>query len=368
MPTPVFSISADGVDITANFRGAEMTMTITDGAGLKSDTMQIVLDDFDGSTEAPRTGAVLNPIGGYEGAMRDFGLYSVDSVVYNGWPQKITIDAKSVAAKSLAKQREPKAYPSTDFPTYGDIFKALGAAIGLPVAIVPAIAAIVNEYEAQTEENGLEFATRLAAKMNATVTVKSGHLVVIKRGAGESASGAALDRIVVKKGFNLLSYTVTEKDEPKHKEVEATYYDRAENKRKSVTVPTGMDGPKFLLRNPYQNEEEARAAAASHGKDLVRMQGDATFEIDGNPFAQAEAWAIVSGARSQVDGLWWTTTVTHNFSATGPYTVSLQCGTPSETGSASSGRSAASSSSAAFAGGYLQAGEPNLPDAGTVVA
>ena len=172
----------------------------------------------------------------------------------------------------------------------------------------------------------------MGEKLNASVSVKAGNLVVVKKGGGQSAGGGALDTILVAKGFNLLSYTVTEKDEPKHAEVEATYYDRAKNKREIVTVKTGMEGQKFLMRTPYQDESEAKEAAAAHAKELTRMQGDATFEIDGDPFAQAEAYAVVTGARQRVDGRWWVQTATHNYTASGPFTVSLQCGAPSEEG------------------------------------
>ncbi|MCM0751603.1 hypothetical protein DEA98_10395 [Brucella pseudogrignonensis] len=81
MPVPKFSISANGVDITGRIAGSGVTMTITDGVGTKSDTMSIVISDVDGSVAAPKTGAILNPVGGYEGQMRDFGQFSVDSVV-----------------------------------------------------------------------------------------------------------------------------------------------------------------------------------------------------------------------------------------------------------------------------------------------
>lgn len=331
MPVPVFTISADGVDVTKNLTGAgTMTMTITDGAGLKADTLQIELDDVDGSIMAPRTGAVLNPVGGYEGRLRDFGLFSVDSVVYTGWPQKISIDAKSVAAKSLAKQREPKAYPKKDFPTYGDVFKDVAGRIGLTLQMSAELKSVPNDYEAQAEEDSLEFLSRIGGKLNAAVSVKAMNLVVVVKGAGRSASGTLLDRITVAKGVNILSYSVTEKDEPKHSEVKATYYDRGKNTREVVKKSTGLEGPEFLIRAPYQDKKEAELAANAQAKELVRMQGDATFEIDGEPFAQAEAWAEVSGCRPRVDGLWRVTTVTHSFSASGAYTTSLACEVPSE--------------------------------------
>ncbi|EUB97318.1 hypothetical protein PMI07_000894 [Rhizobium sp. CF080] len=366
MPVPYFTISADGVDVTGRLAGLGMTMTVTDGAGLKSDTLQITIDDPEGSVEPPRTGAVLNPLGGYEGRMRDFGLFSVDSVVYSGWPQKITIDAKSVAAKSLAKQREPKAYPKEKYPTYGDIFSEIAGKIGLTLQISVEIGSKENPYEAQAEEDSLEFTTRLGEKLNASVSVKSGNLVVAKKGSGESVGGVAMGVIFVAKGYNILSYTVTEKDEPKHSEVEATYYDRQKNKRETVTESTGLDGPKFLVRTPFQNKEEAEEAAKSRASELVRMTGDASFEIDGEPFAQAEAYAVVSGCRSRVNGLWWVQTATHQFSADGPYTTSLQCGAPTDEGKGNA--SEAASAGGGPPGSGYEAGTPQLTSPDTGVA
>lgn len=329
MPAVVFSISANGVDVTDRFVGASVEMTITDGEGLKADTLQITLDDLDGSVVAPTTGAILNPIGGYEGETRDFGLFVVDNVSYTGWPQQISISAKSVAAKSLAKQREPKAYPTKDYPTYGDVFAEVAGQIGLFLQMAASLKSIANPYEAQAEEDGLEFLTRLGEKINAAVSVKSLRLVVVEKGAGRSAGGGALDFIMVAKGVNLISYSVNEKDEPKHQEVEASYYDREKNSRETVTAPTGMEGPKYLLRAPYQEKDEAERAAKAKAKELYRAQGDGTFVIDGSPYAQAEAYASVTGCRPRVDGLWRVKSATHSFSATGPYTTTLQCEVPS---------------------------------------
>lgn len=325
MPVPKFSISANGVDITNRLAGSGVSMTITDNVGSKADTLTLVLDDVDGSIAAPKTGAVLNPVGGYEGRMRDFGQFSVDSVVFSGWPQQITIQAKSVAAKSLAKQRDPKAYPQKEFATYGDIFADVAGRVGLSLSISDSIKATVNVYEAQTEESSLEFMTRIGDKLNASVTVKAGRVVVVARGEGVSASGSALPIVKVARGVNLLSYSVTEKDEPKHSTVEASYYDRKKNKKETVEESTGLDGPKFCIRTPHQGKDEAKRAAKAQAKRLVRDTREATFDINGEPFAQAEAKAAVSGCRSNVDGTWSIKTVTHNFSASGAYTTSLAC-------------------------------------------
>ncbi|MEN5275747.1 late control protein D [Brucella sp. TWI432] len=334
MPVPKFTISANGVDITSRLAGSGVSMTITDNIGSKSDTLNLVIDDVDGSIEAPKTGAILTPVGGYEGQMRNFGDFSVDSVVFSGFPQQITIQAKSVAAKSLAKQREPKAFPKKDYATYGDIFSFIAKQVGLELVISESIKVVVNTYEAQTEENSLEFMTRLGDKLNASITIKTGRAVVVDRGSGMTASGELLPDIIAARGKNLLSYSVSEKDEPKHSNVEASYYDRGKNEKKTVSEDTGMDGPKFVIRTPHQDAEEAKRSAKSQAKKLVRDSKEATFEINGEPFAQAGAQTVASGCRSNVDGIWSTKTVVHNFSASGAYSTSLSCTEANEKNSA----------------------------------
>ncbi|MDR6954113.1 phage protein D [Ancylobacter sp. 3268] len=333
MPTPVFRVYADGKDITPNLTSAGlMTMTITDSDGDQADTLQIDIDDPGGVVPAPRTGATLNPVGGYEELMRDFGQFVVDSVNYSGWPQRISVGAKSVDAKSEAKKREPKAFPPDDYPTYGDIFESVAGKIGLTLRMDPSLKSISNQYEAQADENALEFLTRIGEKINASITVKAKNLVVVVKGAGKSASGASLSRVIVSSGVggNILSYSVNVKDEPKHSKVKASWYDRAENEFKTEEEDTGLDGPEFLIRTPFQNQAEAKSAAAAQARELKRMSGDANFAIDGAPFAQSGAIAAVSGCRQGVDGLWRIATVTHQFSAYGPYVTTLACGEPSE--------------------------------------
>lgn len=372
MPVPKFSISANGVDITNRLAGSGVSMTITDNIGSQSDTLNLVIDDVDGSVEAPKTGAILTPIGGYEGRMRNFGDFSVDSVVFSGFPQQITIQAKSVAAKSLAKQREPKAFPKKDYATYGDIFSFIASQVGLSLVISEGIKVTVNTYEAQTEENSLEFMTRLGDKLNASITIKAGRAVIVERGTGMTAGGELLPDIIVARGVNLLSYSVSEKDEPKHSNVEASYYDRGKNEKKTVSEDTGMDGPKFVIRTPHQDEEEAKRSAKSQAKKLVRDSKEATFEIDGEPFAQAGAQTVASGCRSNVDGIWSTKTVTHNFSASGAYSTSLSCTEANEknssdsrggSGSGGSGSSTAKKSNPSGATSrspVVEAGVPSL--------
>ena len=118
------------------------------------------------------------------------------------------------------------------------------------------------------------------------------------------------------------------KDQPKFSEVKATWFDRDEVATKEETASSSADGPEYLIRAPHRSAEEAKDAAKSKAEDLRRASGSASFEIDGDPNARAEAFAVVSGVRSRVDGTWRATTVTHSFSGSGPYTTSVECELP----------------------------------------
>lgn len=332
MPVPQFFINANGLDVTGRLAGILSQMTITDNEGLTADTLELELNDLLGMTEVPETGAILNPIGGYVGNLRDYGLFEVDNVTLNGWPQKITISAQSVAAKSLAKQREPKAYPKEKFPTYGDIFRTVAGVIGVQLSVANVIAAIENTFEAQADEDGLEFVERLGDKLNASISFKQQRLVVVEKGKGLAASGEPMEITSITRPGNLISYSVTLKDAPKYNEVEATYFDRAANKREIVKEATGLDGPKFLLRYPHQDKAEAQRTAKSKATDLVMAQAEATFEIEGDPHVSAGSFAAVSGARQRVDGLWKIKSVVHTFTSENYFGNSLQCDVPASGG------------------------------------
>lgn len=328
MPVPFFQIFAGGADVTSKLAGGGISLTINDGVGLSSDTAQIEIDDKDGVVAAPRTGVELRIVAGYVDQPVDFGVYIVDEVEYSGWPQRITINASAAKAKSPLKQRRPKSYEPPDYPTYRKIFDEVAGRNGLQLSISAEIGSKSVEYEAQAEEDDAAFLMRLGQKLDASISVKNNRLIAVKRGAGSSAGGQPLPTIKVIGGVNALSYMANRKDQPKYQKAKATWFDRQKVERKEVEAPAGGDGPELLLREPYQSEGEAKDAATAAGKEAKRGEGTASFAIDGDPTARAEAYVIVTRIRSMVDGTWRATSVSHQWSSTGPYTTTIECELP----------------------------------------
>ena len=120
MPKPFFRFIVGGTDITPKVSDGQVSLTITDGSGADADTAQIVIDDHNGIIVAPKEGVDIQITAGYLDDQVDFGTFTVDEVVYEGWPMQISISAQSAKAKSTLKQRRPKAYRQEKYPTYGE--------------------------------------------------------------------------------------------------------------------------------------------------------------------------------------------------------------------------------------------------------
>ncbi len=332
MARPAVQITADGTDVTGNIMPGLVSLSITDGVGIDSDSVRFEIDDKDGVIEPPEKGAELQVQAGYEDDLYDFGTFIVDQVSLSGWPQVISVTARSMDGLSEAKQERDESYLKEDYPTYGDIFEELAGRMELGSSISEDIASKAIEYESQFGESDIAFASRLGDKVDAAVSIKEKTLVVVPRGSGQAAGGSSLPTIEITRPGNLISYNVTTVNVPKHSTVRAVWFDRQENVDKEIVVSSGEEGPEFLLRRNFQSEDDAREEAQAVAESLKRGEGNAMFEIDGTPSARAESYVNVSGVRDLVDGEWRATTVTHSFSGGGSYTTQILCESTGESG------------------------------------
>lgn len=325
MPKPMVQVLANGTDVTGNIMPGLLSLTITDGVGRDYDSVRIEIDDKDGIVSPPSKGAELQVLAGYIDDVQDFGTFIVDQVSLNGWPQTISVTARSMDGLSEAKQKRDQSYLKEDFPTYEDIFDELAGRMGVTLSMSAEIGGKSVEFESQFGESDVTFASRLGDKLDAAVSVKQGRLIVVPRGQGQSAGSSELPEIMVTRPGNVLNYNATTFNVPKHSSVRAVWFDRFNNVQKEVTVEAGGEGPEYLLRQNFQDENDAREQARATAAALKRGEGQATFEIDGEPSARAESYVNVSGIRSLVDGRWRCTSATHVFRGNGAYTTQLIC-------------------------------------------
>lgn len=331
MPRVYFGLQMGGMSLDSKIGGIAMEMTVTDGAGLDSDTFSLTLDDAGGRIANITPGVQLKVFGGTnEKGIRDFGLYTVDDVTYEGYPQKVTISGQASDVTSPEKERFTEGFPDDEFGSYQEIFSKVAGQAGLALRMDGSIGGKTNPGEMRDREDPLAFLTRLGKKIGATVVVKEKQLIVVPRGSCTTASGGGMGSLFIAPGINLLSYSVSLKEKPKHSEVETKWFDRRKVKWEveNASLKKGDGRVPFRIRPPFYNADEAREAGQAQADELSRNQGTANFTLDGEPFASAESKAIVSGVRGNVDGEWFIKTATHTFSATAPYTTSLECEIP----------------------------------------
>lgn len=199
-PSPIFSLSVDGDDITAKVQDRLSILTLTDNRGFEADRLDIVLDDSDGKLALPPRGAVIRlSLGWKSTGLVDKGCFTVDNVEHEGAPDMLTIRALSADLRSgLTTQRERSFHGNT----VGDIVRTIAAendVDGKPLVpvISPQLDALVVEHIDQTNESSINLLTRLAGMFDAIATVKNGRLIFIHAGAGISASGKMLPTVTI---------------------------------------------------------------------------------------------------------------------------------------------------------------------------
>ncbi len=187
-PAPAYTLTLDGQVL--DLRGRLMSLTLTDNRGFEADTLDLTLDDADGTLSLPPRNVELRMALGWEGeGLVDKGSYLVDEIEHSGAPDVLTIRARAADMRGgLTTQRE-RSWHAT---TLGAIVKTLADENDLLPACAPGLSALAIEHEDQTNESAASFLTRLAQRHDAIATVKSGRLLLIPAGGGATVSGKAL--------------------------------------------------------------------------------------------------------------------------------------------------------------------------------
>ena len=313
-----FRIEADGKDCTDNFSDLE-SLTITDEAGEKSDSLEITLDDEQQTLEIPRKKARFKIWVGTEKSLVEAGEYELDHTSTTGFPAKMTLFATASPFKSgFTKTKERSWYQNTA----GQIIGTIAREQGLKAAID---SELVNEKPEQIDQTGsdMHLLRWLSRKYDATFKVQAGYLVFVKK--GRSASGFLPKRKVTD---NILeNWTHETPPAGDYTGVRAWYRDE-NSERKEVTE--GSDEKVFEIKFTKNSEEEARSAAKNKLREISRGTGKLTFGLTIsktlNPAELTAGQVIsVSGIRNGVDGDWLISKITHILSTDGSFTSQLEC-------------------------------------------
>jgi phage protein D len=344
---PAWRVTVNGEDISAAIKPRLVSLMVTDEAGIKSDSVEIVLADHLGAEriEIPPTGAEIEVVMGYDGNTRDMGLFIADEVTVEGAPDVMRIRAAaSVHGRSAGGKTAITAQNSRSWPAgtlLGDMVKAIAAEHGLAVSVSDAVAAMVLPHIDQINESDISLLTRIALSRDLVCKPAGGRLVVVARGEGRTASGAAMPSITLRPA-DVSRWSMSGALRNMHARVVATYQDTAGGGPAEVEVETptsivgaGARGDEILaeasatkrLRRTYPDRATAIGAATAEADKAKRDAVKLSLTMPGNPDLSAEARITLEGFRPGVDRAWIVTSVRHTISGSG-YQCSLTAELP----------------------------------------
>jgi len=322
--TPVFTVIAQSQDITSKISDRLLSLTITDNAGIKSDTVEIRLDDKDYTLELPRTGAKLKVSLGYkETTVEHMGLYLVDEIEMQGPSNILVIRGKAADMNKGLKTPKTRTWQNpgktpTRIPL-NEILESIAGEHNLKPKLSHDYRAIDYDVVNQTNEHDLNLLTRLAGKVGAVAKPASGFLLFVKKGEAKTASGTVIPPISLTPK-EVTNWRVSIVERGAYASVKAKYRDKAQSKE--IEVNTGDEEPAYTIRKLFKDEAEATKAASAQLENFERGKSTVSLQLPGNPLFMAEAPLNLSGFRDGVNGAWIVETATHTFNSNG-YSVNL---------------------------------------------
>lgn len=319
---PVFSIQADGKDITALINDRLLLMRTTDKPGLEADEFELRIDARDGALALPARGAVLAVHLGYAGqALSLLGRYTVDEVELSGPPDTLVIRGKASDLRGSGKTIRSGSWEGA---TLQRIVADLAARNGWQ-AVCP-VATVIPRID-QYSESDFNFITRVARQYDCTAKLANGQLLVLPRQAGKSASGQPLGVVTLQRS-EVSQWQFRLADRTTHKAVRTRHQDSASGRLQAVELsneqaPDGLQ-PVYTDRHLYPNraaaEQAARARLASFNRDTASVR----LDLPGRTDLFAERSIEVRGFMAGLDGAYLIESVEQVFTSSG-WRTTVQC-------------------------------------------
>jgi phage protein D len=316
---PSFKVLMGRLDITAKISDRLISLIVNDVAGVKSDTVQIVLDDRDNRIAEPPDGTLITVFMGYEGMpLLPMGVFVLDKVEYSIAPDKMTIHGKAANFGGSLKDQKTRNW---DKKTVKEIVETIAKEHGLEPKVAKRFQHIKFEYLAQRAESDINLLSRVGAKLDAIVSVKQGALLFIGKGEGQSASGQSLPQTWVYKNQMLAGSRCSKNKASIYKSIKATWHDKKSGNKH--TLIEGEGAPAFEITQQHTSEEAAKRAARAKLDEQARQGHSLSLNLLGNPVLRAEGQLVAVGLRTGIPTLWSIKSVSHRLGGNG-YTTQIE--------------------------------------------
>ncbi len=317
---PTYRVEADGNDITEAIRENLISLTITDEAGVKSDSLAISLHDR--GYKLPKAGGQLKVWLGYGQAATFMGLYVSDEISLSGPPDKMDIKAagapqeKSAAYSHLQTQKTRSWLPQT----IGALVATVSADHGLDPAVASDLSSVGLPHIDQINESDMHLLTRIAADHDAIAKANGGKLVFAHKGQGKTISGKAMPTVALIPS-EVTNYRVNITARSDYNQVVAVW--RSVELAEDVQYIAGAGEPVHRIRHIYPTPEAAAKAAKAKLEAFQRGKQSLSVSLPGRPELRAECRLSLSGFRDGVNGLWSVARATHKLGS-GGYVTSVE--------------------------------------------
>ncbi|WP_209315848.1 phage late control D family protein [Haematospirillum jordaniae] len=317
---PDVRVVANRSDITTLIRQRLIRLSLTDEAGLQSDTLELVLADHDPLQPIllPASGAELEVWLGYTGSLFRMGLFVVDEMELSGPPGCLLIRAKAAihtatpTGKHSLYSQKTRSWPLGT--GLSSLVERIAGEHGLRAAIAPDIDEVPVPHIDQVNESDINLLTRLGRDTGLVIKPADGALIVCRRGRGISVTGQPLPTLEVQLQ-DVKSWRVSLSQREKAGSVIALYRDVEAADDYEVVIGEGEPIRRLRYHCPDRHSAE-QAARAEHEKSSS-LQGTLSLALAGNGALVAEGRLKIRGFRDSLDGEWLITRVTHTLDGNG---------------------------------------------------
>lgn len=359
---PTIEIWLDGKDISGRLAGRILHGSIDETDGEKADELHLTITNYDGQLKKPATGAELEVRLGWDGEVFKAGVFKVQEVEKRGEAAVFNIKAQAAALDNSLKTQKSRSWKPPK--TYGDVFNQLASDNSLTAAVHSSVAKIkIEKVLAQHGESDMHFATRIARSVGAIAKMAQGKLVIVPKGAGQSASGSDIPSLKVSPSDLLDGWSIGNLERPKRGKCKANVFDRAKGKRRQFSAGDTSNGPDYVFPEIFGSETEAKNAVSARSAHFKRKEAHFNGRLRPGLIPPPAGGVIESSGFGDDDDRSWTIKRLHTDFG-GGIEIGFQCEVKAENppakeetgGGSGSGSSGSSSSGSGSSGGTQEAG------------
>ncbi len=314
-------------DVTADLKGATLSIRYSDELEDASDELEVVLEDRDGLWRGPwlpiRGDSAALALGYAGRALASMGSFEIDEVTFDGPPDTVTL--RCLAAQVTASWRTG-ADVAYEGRTLGEIAAAIAAKNGL--SLVGAGENLGRFYERVTQhrERDLAFLNRLGAAEGIVFAVKDRRMVWHDQPQLDALPPVAtIERTAVSRyNLKLVASVV-------YRACRVSYHDPATKTLISAEceAPGVPSGDTLTLVRRCETREQAEAKAAAELRKANGRQFDGSITLPGDPALRAGVNVLLKGF-GRLDVKTQIIRAEHTLSRGEGYVTTITLGAPTE--------------------------------------